>query len=294
MTTLVRDLSPIDAAWRAAHPLPDGAGDKEQRGRLALVGGSTLVPGALRLTAEAALRVGAGKVRCATVAEAAMPLGVLMPEVAMIALPADAEGEIAGTAPGLPRTLDRCDALVLGCAMRARDHTPALVDELTEMLTDAASALLDAGALAALRDCRFAIGRLRGRLVLTPHHRELAALTGEDEGAIGDDPAGAAQRASRRFGAVVALKARETVVAAPDGTLLAHSSDAPGLGTAGSGDVLAGVIGGLLARGADPLTATAWGVWLHGEAGQAAARRIAPTGFLARDLLPELPPLLPR
>jgi NAD(P)H-hydrate repair Nnr-like enzyme with NAD(P)H-hydrate dehydratase domain len=84
------------------------------------------------------------------------------------------------------------------------------------------------------------------------------------------------------------------VIATPAGDLLHYPGGGGGLATAGSGDVLSGVIGGLLARGADPLLATAWGVWLHGEAGRACASKVAPIGFLARDLLTKLPALLAR
>jgi ADP-dependent NAD(P)H-hydrate dehydratase len=95
-------------------------------------------------------------------------------------------------------------------------------------------------------------------------------------------------------GAIVVLKSQRTVVAAPDGPSLAYEGGGPGLATGGSGDVLAGIAGGLLARGADPFIAAAWSVWLHGEAGKRVAKRIGPIGFLARELLVEIPWLLAR
>ena len=93
---------------------------------------------------------------------------------------------------------------------------------------------------------------------------------------------------------MVALKAGETVIATPDGALLLYPGGGVGLATGGSGDVLAGIIGGLLARGAAPLVATAWGVWLHGEAGRRLGERLGPIGFLARELLAEIPGLMHR
>jgi ADP-dependent NAD(P)H-hydrate dehydratase len=84
------------------------------------------------------------------------------------------------------------------------------------------------------------------------------------------------------------------VIAAPDGTCLIYPGGGVGLATGGSGDVLAGIIGGLLARGASPLVATGWGVWLHGEAGRRVGERLGSIGFLARELLPEIPGLMDR
>jgi NAD(P)H-hydrate repair Nnr-like enzyme with NAD(P)H-hydrate dehydratase domain len=129
---------------------------------------------------------------------------------------------------------------------------------------------------------------------MTPHSGEMAALLECHKDAVTADPAGVAADVARRFGAVVVLKDAETVIAAPNGKLLHYAGGGVGLGTGGSGDVLAGAIGGLLARGLPPLVAAGWGVWLHGEAGRALATRIGPVGFLARELLPELPRLLPR
>ena len=88
------------------------------------------------------------------------------------------------------------------------------------------------------------------------------------------------------------LKSADTIIADPSGELLRYPGKAPGLGTAGSGDVLAGVIGGLLARGVEPIVASGWGVWLHGAAGEAAAAESGPLGFLARDVLPHLPAVI--
>jgi len=281
--------------WRRAHPLPalGGGLDKEERGRVLLVGGSVFVPGALRLTGEASLRAGAGKVQAATVAAAAMALGVLMPEMAMIGLPADDEGEIAADAAIIlaPR-LERCDTLVLGCGMMKRPQTLGFVAALIDAAGPGSSVVLDAGALTAAGDDPAALRPLAGRLVLTPHHGELAFLTGMDKDAVARDPVAAARDAARNFDAVVVLKAEETIVAAPAGTVLIYTEGAPGLGTAGSGDVLAGIVGGLLARGAEPIVAAGWGVWLHGAAGCAAAARIGPLGFIASDLLREIPALM--
>jgi NAD(P)H-hydrate repair Nnr-like enzyme with NAD(P)H-hydrate dehydratase domain len=118
----------------------------------------------------------------------------------------------------------------------------------------------------------------------------MASLLNMEKEAVEKALAEVAVEAANQFGAIVVLKSVRTVVAAPGEDPLEYRSDSPGLGTGGSGDVLAGVIGGLMARGAGSLVAAAWGVWLHGEAGKNAAQRWGPIGFLAR----ELPALLPR
>lgn len=285
----------IDARWRSAHPLPglgDGL-DKEERGRALVVGGSALVPGALLLTGEALLRVGAGKVQLATIADAALLLGMMFPEAAVIGLPADADGEIAGEVPEkLHEAAAACGALVLGPGMTARPQTAALVEALLAAGGHAAPVLIDAGAMTALADKGEILKALGGRVVLTPHHGELAALTGEDKDVIARDPHRAAIEAAKRFDAVIVLKGAETFIASRDDAPLHYSGGAPGLGTAGSGDVLAGIIGGLLARGMAPVAAAGWGVWLHGEAGKAASAATGPIGFIARDLLPHIPGLI--
>lgn len=288
-------VQPIDAAWRAHHPLPSlGEGqDKDARGTALIVGGSMFVPGAVSLVGEATLRAGAGKAKLATIERAAIGIGVAFPEAAIIALPIDDEGEIDATAHAtLEHHVERCDALILGPGMLERPQTASLVEGLLGSAGSASSALLDAGALTAMRGKQELLRERDKPVVLTPHHGELAGLTGAAEAAIAHDPAKAAHDAAAAFGAIVALKASETLIADGHGGVLRYVSDVPGLGTAGSGDVLAGIIGGLLARGVDPLIAAAWGVWIHGEAGKLASAQVGPTGFLARDLVPHVPCLV--
>lgn len=286
---------PIDAAWRKAHPLPDHhpGTDKNRRGRVLLVGGSMFVPGALSLTGEAVLRAGAGKLQIATVDAAAMHLGVLVPEAAMIGLPTDKDGEIGpGAAKKLADAVSHCDCLLIGPGMSSEPSARALIEGLLPLLRDGQVAILDAAAISCARACAPLIATGRGRVILTPHHGEMARLTGIAKNAIDHDPRDSARAVAAEFEAVTVLKAAETVVAAPDGETLLYASDCVGLATGGSGDVLAGVMAGLAAQGADPMTAAGWAVWLHGEAGRAAARKIGPIGFLARDLAMEIPRLL--
>ena len=285
----------LNADWLRTHPLPelDSDSDKNARGRVLVVGGAEFVPGALRLTGEAALRAGAGKLQMATVRSAAMSLGVLVPEAAMIALPAQDNGEIAADAADvLKPQLTRCDALVLGPGMNVSAQTDGLVADILAATEPPVTIILDAAALTIARDLRTTIAAHEGHIILTPHRGEMAVLTGKSAEAIAADPMSVAAQVAHDFQAVVILKGDCSVLAAPDGTCLLHKGGCVGLATGGSGDVLAGIVGGLAARGAEPLRAAAWGSWLHGRAGQELAGTVGPIGFLARELLPLIPRLL--
>jgi hydroxyethylthiazole kinase-like uncharacterized protein yjeF len=130
------------------------------------------------------------------------------------------------------------------------------------------------------------------RVLLTPHAGEMAKLTGLTKDAVVADPAAVAARAARRWNAVVALKGSVTYVATPAGRLWCHQGGNVGLASSGSGDVLAGIIAGLAARGAALEQAAAWGVALHAHAGDRLAKRIGTLGFLAREIGAEIPGLL--
>ncbi len=284
----------LDRDWLTAHPLPHhGPGtDKNSRGRVLTVGGSASVPGALRLTAEAAFRAGAGKVRIATIAEAAIALGVLIPEAGIVALPSSGgEIDLAGV-ESLRDNAAHTDCMVLGPGIGSRDRAAALGTAILCDPRDDFAIVLDAASVACAGAHEALIRAHGGRLVMTPHHGEMAACIGIEEADVGDDPRRVVCEAAERFGSVVVLKAAETLVAAPGEAPIRYRGGGVGLATGGSGDVLAGIIGGLISRGAAPFVAAAWGVWLHGEAGAALAERRGPIGFLARELLPEVPRLM--
>lgn len=291
----MKSVIDVDGTWLAGHPLPihGETTDKNGRGRVLLAGGAAFVPGALRLTGEAALRAGAGKLQMATVDVAAMALGVLVPEAAMITLPADEGGEIGPDAiPILRDALEHCDAFILGPGMGDRDRAATLVAATLDRPRDGVSIVLDAAGVACAGGFRETLLGHEGRVVLTPHYGEMAALTGLDAATVEVSPEAIARDAASYFGAVVVLKANETIIACPDGNVLAYRGGGVGLATGGSGDVLAGIVGGLLSRGAAPAVAAAWAVWLHGEAGRLLGERIGPIGFLARELLLEIPRLM--
>jgi ADP-dependent NAD(P)H-hydrate dehydratase len=277
-------------------PRPDEEGDKDARGRVLAVGGSAQTPGAILLAGVAALRAGAGKLQLATVRSASAALGVSVPESLVVALPETRSGEIAGDAAGrvLAERATQVDALLLGPGMSSDRGAHALIRALARRLGEDATLVLDAAAVTALRDDDDLLLALHGRAVLTPHAGEMATLLKVEKDAVESNPAVCAQEAAARFGAVIALKGPESWIAEPDGTLYQYAGGSVGLATSGSGDTLAGIVAGLAARGAPPAHAAIWGAYLHGEAGEVLARRIGPIGYLARELLDEVPGLMPR
>lgn len=269
-------------------PMPDAAADKEVRGHVLIVAGSREIPGAVLLAATAALRAGAGKLSIATAAGIAVQIGVAVPEARVIGLAETADGGLlADGAPALREACAQASAILIGPGLRDEAASIALVRTL---LPDCAPAplILDAGAM-----CSVADGwRFEQPVLLTPHAGELAGLSGIDKRDINADPEAEARRATQRWQATVALKGALTVIAAPDGRQWRHRGGNTGLAISGSGDVLAGVIAGLAARGATLEQAAAWGVALHAMAGEQLSLRHGPLGYLAREISAEIPALL--
>lgn len=149
--------------------------------------------------------------------------------------------------------------------------------------------IVDAAALSGLARDPSLLVPLQGRAIVMPNPAEMAALLGWERRLVECDPERALDEAVKRFGVVVTLRAAETWTSAPGAARYRDRSGHPALGTAGSGDVLAGALAGFAARGADPLHATIWAAHAHGLAGEAAAGRGPGVGLLARELLGELP-----
>ena len=283
----------ITPALLRSMPLPGlGANpDKDSRGRVLIIGGGPEVPGAAVLAGLGALRAGAGKLQMAATAAYAPGLAAAIPEARVIQVPAARNGEIGKSAANaLAALVARSDGVVIGPGMMDDETASQLAALLVGGRTAGeATFVLDAGAITSLDGFAARLAVAAGRLVLTPHAGEMAALTGLDKDEVEADPIAAARAVAARLGAVVVMKGKTTHVVSPDGLAWRHESGAPGLATSGSGDVLAGVIGGLLARGAPPAVAAIWGVWLHGAAGAALAETVGPLGFLAREILDQIP-----
>ena len=277
-------------------PEPDEGGSKEERGRVLVVGGSPEMPGAVVLAATAAIRAGAGKLQIATAESVARLVGVAVPEARVFALPEADEGAFDPASVLLIADYVReARAVIVGPGMCGGDGIGRVTRALLPHLSKGATLVLDADALNVLAAEPRLLAPLSGRAVLTPHATEMSDITGIDEDEIKRDPLTAVRDAVTRFGAAVALKGRETFVAAPGvAEVYVNRAGNVGLATSGSGDTLAGLIGGLSARGAQPIRAAVWGVHTHALAGDALARRTGRLGYLARELPDEMPAVLAR
>ena len=272
------------------HPLPSPkADDKDDKGRILIVAGSVEVPGAALLSGLGAMRAGAGKLQIATSKGAAAALGVSIPEARIIAFAEGRDGGIARSAVGgVGKLAKDTDAVVAGPGLAPGKANWRLVAALCDAGT---SLVLDAELLRVLPECRQLVaGSIEP--ILLPHSGELAALLGCGEQQVAADPLAAGRQCARRYNAMTLVKGRQSYVVTPDGHAWLYRGGSPGLGVSGSGDVLAGIVGGLSARGADALTALLWGVWLHGEAGARLGKPIGDAGFLARELPDQIPALL--
>lgn len=272
-------------------PRPGEEADKEARGVALVIGGAAEIPGALLLAGLGALRAGAGKLQLAGPSSTSIALGVAIPEARVFPLPETSNGHLEKQAG--QRAADYAngaDAVLVGPGLINEDATQKLMEVLLPRISRE-PLVLDALALSALRG-----GRVRfsadSPVLLTPNLGEISRLVGDTRDAVERDPAGVAAAVARTLDAVVALKGPTTYIATPDGELFEYTTGKVGLATSGSGDVLAGIAVGLLARGATAEQAGAWSVYLHGEAGNRLARTIGRIGFLARELLPEVPPLM--
>lgn len=277
-------MKTIDIELLKSYPLPDWDEEthKAARGKLLLIGGSRRIPGAVILAARAALRSGCGSVRVAAPQSVALAIGIAVPELMIVPLPETKDGTIAKEAVELIAAQAKfCDAIVLGPGLDENSET----DEFAREIVDAAPLplLIDAQAISALPTDWKAAARAR---ILTPHDGEFETLTGKT---LGEDREKMAKDYAKNSGAILALKGHQTIVATAEGETYLEESGTRALGTAGSGDVLAGIIGGLLAQGLDAARATMWGVHLHAQAGEALTKDGPEDGLLASDFIGQLP-----
>lgn len=271
-------------------PVVGATDDKNARGRVLIVGGSRETPGGVLLAGIAALRVGAGRLQIATASSAASAMAIAVPEARVIGLAETPTGSVSGScAASLSVEAGVADALLVGTGALDVDAMGTLLRELLPHVGERTRVILDAAALGALAQEQLLLCALSDRAIIMPNPREMATLLGCDEPTVESDPVGALDEAVKRFGVVVLLRGVETWMSAPGLPRYRDRSGHAALGTAGSGDVLAGALAGLAARGADPLHASLWAVHCHGRAGEAAAGRGAGIGLLARELLDELP-----
>jgi ADP-dependent NAD(P)H-hydrate dehydratase len=285
------EVTVLDAALLRQWPMPRRTdGDKFSRGTAVVVGGSPRTPGAVRLAGEAALRMGAGRLQIVTAADAAGALGVVVPEALVMPLATNDDGALLWRNDDrLEAIVAEADAVLIGPGLLG-DSTIDVVIEVLRRVADDALVVLDAHALGVLADVPSDLVA-HGRLVLTPNRQELERL--DQRGTRGacapdDDDAACADRVAQKYGAAVTCFGRVTTTE--------HHWDvvagSPGLGTSGSGDVLAGLAVGAAARCGDIAQAACWATFAHAEAGASIARRAGELSFLARELVAEVPAVL--
>ncbi|HXG99352.1 MAG TPA: NAD(P)H-hydrate dehydratase [Sphingomicrobium sp.] len=282
----------ITRAALSKHPLPSiTGGDKDSHGQILIIAGSRDVPGAALLAAHGAMRSGAGKLQIAAPDAIAVALGVAMPEAMVVGHATHRDGGFATSAiAALIELAARADAIVAGPGLEANNAAAPLGRKLLGLGKPLA---IDAALLHVLPECQAEARLAAVPPILLPHSGEMASLLDCDAEKVEADPLAAGRVCAERYRALVLVKGVQSHVVAPNGAAWKYSGGSPGLGVSGSGDTLAGIVGGLLSRGAAPLCALLWGVWLHGEAGRALAKRVGPAGFLAREIAAEIPALLP-
>lgn len=281
----------ITAELLRSWPLPAPGEDKEARGRTLVIGGTADTPGAVLLAGEAVLRAGAGKLQLLVPAHVSAALAVAVPEARVVPLPMDDDGNIDASATDTVLTMaEGADALLVGSGFTRPEATVALLERIVPEVDR--PLVIDAVGSAYVTAHRDGLRHLEGRAVLTLNPSEVALTLGLDDAKVQEDPVACSQKLAAETGAVVLFGGQNKIVADPNGRTWQATAGGPGLGISGSGDVAAGIVAGLLARGAEPAQAACWGACLHGLAGEELARRQGPVGFLAREISPCVPTLL--
>jgi len=268
--------------------LPERRADahKGSFGKVLVVAGSASYPGAAILAASAAYKSGAGLVALATGRSLIPSLVAAMPEVIYHPLP-DEDGALGeAAAQALHEVLPDYDVVVIGCGLGTSAATQTFVRSvlLDEGLAGRQAVVVDADGLNAIGSNEI-WAKVKAPVVLTPHPGEMARLVESESETVQGKRLELALAQAAEWGVHVVLKGANTIVADPDGRASVSAIATAALATAGSGDVLAGVLGGLLAQGGDVFEASTLAVYLHGNAGERAAKAVGSAGTTARDVL---------
>lgn len=256
-------------------------------GSVLVCGGSTGLTGAPSMASEAAARGGAGYVTACVPASLNLIFETRLLEVMTVPLP-DSGGSLeASGAEAVLERAKRANALVLGPGLGRQDGAFTLARKVAAQAR--LPLLLDADGLNAHAGALGTLSARQAPTVLTPHAGELARLLDSDSRTIEAQRLASARRAAAEAGAIIVLKGDDTLVADPDGRVAISPGGASALATAGTGDVLSGLIGAYLAKAMDPFHAACAGVLIHARAGRLAARTIGSEGVIARDIIELLP-----
>ena len=277
-------------AAKALLPARPADGHKGTFGRVLVIGGSSRFPGAAVLAARGAYRAGAGLVTIAAPESIVPSMLAAIPEATFLPLP-DHDGDgavISGFAAWeiVRDELASVDAVVLGCGFGTHDHSGVFVRRFieSEEVASVRAVVLDADGLNLLADDLSVLSKQAAPLILTPHPGEMGRLTGLSTDDVQSQRLTLARDRAADWDVQVVLKGANTVVASPDRRARVSELAQPALATAGTGDVLAGVIGALVAQGLAPFDAATLGVYLHGDAGNRAARAHGTIGVTAGDV----------
>lgn len=267
---------------------PAGA-NKGTFGRVLAVAGSVNYAGAAFLACSGAIRSGAGLVTLASTGFVQAAVAAKLAEATYLPLPEEDGSITTQSVEIISNEIKKYDVLLAGCGL---GQTTPTVESVRALLLDNDSlpqAVIDAGALNILAGVPEWWRQMRGNVILTPHPGEMARLTGLTVEEVQKARLKTAGEAAVKWNKTVVLKGAFTVIATPDGSAVLNPAANPGLATAGTGDVLAGVIAGLAAQGLEPADAASCGVYLHAAAGETVRERLGDTGMIASDLLPVLP-----
>lgn len=264
---------------------------KGMYGRLLLVAGCRMYRGAAQLAVLGALRIGTGIVTLASIEPVLAATVSALPECTLLPLSEGMDGLAKPeNAALLADAAADCSAVVLGCGLGQGPGPTTILERLTTAAR--VPLLLDADGLNLLARAPQLLHRRAGPTILTPHPGEMARLCGKTAAEVQHAREATATRFAAEFQCIVVLKGHDTLVALPSGQCFFNKTGGPGLAKAGSGDLLAGLIGGLMAQGLAPADAAICGVYLHGAAADLCSARKSSTGMLPHELAEDLCSLL--
>ncbi len=279
-------------AAKALLPTRPSNAHKGTFGRVLVIAGSSRYPGAAVLAARGAYRAGAGLVTIAAPESIALHLFSAVPEATLLPLPEHDPGVISGVAAWemVRDELSSVEAVVLGCGFGQHDHSGVFVRNflISEEVAAVNGVVVDADGLNLLAADMSVLPNAVAPVVLTPHPGEMGRLTGLSNYEVQQQRLTLARDCAAEWNCHVVLKGANTVVATPHNRARVSEVAQPALATAGTGDVLSGAIGALLAQGLSPFDAATLGVYLHGDAGNRAARVRGTIGVMAGDVADQL------
>jgi ADP-dependent NAD(P)H-hydrate dehydratase len=280
----------LDAQTLRSWPLPvDEHGDKHARGTVLVVGAAPSTLGAVLLAGLAALRMGAGRLQIAAASSTLEALAVAVPEAMTVELPHHRDGRLRPhrAERSISSLVSAADSILIGPGLQTGPATSTFVREVLAGVGPDAVVVLDAAALRALRaGDPNSLEQLRGRLVVTPNRQEAARMVRSQHL---DADAGEEEVLASVADTHAAIVSSFGTVCSFDGRRWDAGQGGPGLGTSGSGDVLAGLVAGAAARSKDALQAACWATYVHTIIGQRLSSRMGRLGFIARDLVDEVP-----